>query len=221
MACRADNKVSEFQKFILEYWDKHGRKSLPWRQTNDPWKILIAEILLRKTTSAQAVDVYNKITQLTPVEIAQKRTEEIEEWLKPIGIYKYRANQIRTIADKISNDGVGVLKEEEINKLPGVGKYACNAVLCFAYNKPKPTLDTNMIRVIERVFGVKSYRSRPREDKELWKYAETLVNREKCREFNWGVLDFAREVCKARNPKCIKCLLSEICNYQTEKKDGN
>lgn len=221
MSDRIDNKISEFQKIIIEYWEKHGRKSLPWRNTNDPWKILIAEILLRKTTAVQAVMVYSKIAEMTPNEMAKKRIEDIEEWLKPLGIYRYRGKQIKTIAEKISNDGFQVLGEEELDKLPGVGKYARNAVLCFAYNRPKPALDTNMIRVIERVFGIKSDRSRPREDKALWKYAETIVDREKCREFNWGVLDFAGEICKAKSPKCIECPVSPVCNFMKEKKGEN
>jgi A/G-specific adenine glycosylase len=70
-----------------------------------------------------------------------------------------------------------------------------------------------MIRVIQRVFGWQSERKRPREDRKLWAFAETLVPEGKCREFNWGVLDFGAFICTHRKPKCPECLLNEICDY--------
>ena len=207
-------KIGQFQKIILEYWQESGRKDLPWRNVTDPWQILIAEILLRKTTSRQAEAIYERLGKVPPQQVAGMNETDLEALLRPLGMYRVRARQLRLIAESVSQEGVGELQNPIfLHNLPGVGRYIRNAVLCVAFGYPKPALDTNMIRVIRRVFGLESKRSRPREDSELWEFAEALVPEKKCREFNWGVLDLATALCKPKNPKSPDCPLNEICNY--------
>ena len=220
---QADNaKIAQFRIIILRFWNKNGRKSLPWRLTRDPWKILLAEILLRKTTSHQAEGIYEKLAELSPEQMARMSESDLETLLRPLGMYRVRAQQLRSIAKAVDQAEPRALQMPGfLEKLPGVGRYIRNAVLCFAFNQPKPALDTNMIRVILRVFGVESKRSRPREDSDLWLFAEQLVPENNCREFNWGVLDFAAAVCKPRNPNCSGCPLRKICHFCNKKGDGN
>lgn len=209
------NKIKEFQSVILDYWNISGRKNLPWRLTSDPWCILLSEILLRKTTSRQVISIYETITNLSPRQIRDMSHDELESILRPMGMYRVRAKQIHSIATIVALQEREALKDFVfLENLPGVGRYAFNAVLCFAFNCPKPALDTNMIRVISRVFGVGSKRSRAREDNDLWCFAETLVPANKCREFNWGILDLASAICKPHNQQCSSCPLSDICNFR-------
>lgn len=207
-------KIQSFRHGILDYYEARGRHRLPWRLTSDPWKLLLAEILLRKTTSAQAAEVFMQLQHYTPQEIVSMDRGELEDVLKPLGLHKVRAAGIKEIAQITVDANLEQFKSEEfLRSLPGVGRYITNSVRCCAFGHPVPALDTNMIRVIQRVFGWKSSRRRPREDSKLWAFAGTLVPCDNAREFNWGVLDFGAAVCTARNPKCEECPLREICSY--------
>jgi len=214
VAKTASTKPILFQKALSAFWKNSGRKDLPWRHTQDPWKILLTEVLLRKTTSGQAVKVYAVVSALTPKQVVGTPESELQEILKPLGLYRVRATQLKKTAAEVLKQGENALRDPEfLESLPGIGSYIRNAVLCFAYGLPKPALDTNMLRVIQRVFDYKVERSRAREDKKLWEFAETLVPKKKSREYNWAVLDLAAAVCTARNPKCSECPLISICCF--------
>jgi len=101
-------------------------------------------------------------------------------------------------------------------KLPGVGRYAVNAVFSLIYNECVPMVDTNFIRVLERVFGIKSSRNRPRNDPYIWKKAEEILPCDKAKDFNLAVLDFSALVCKYTQPKCSECFAEEYCSYLKE-----
>lgn len=203
-----------FQSVMLMYWKTNGRNGLPWRQTRDPWKILLAEALLRKTTSRQAVPVYNEISCFMPDQIDKMEIGDLCKVLKPLGLYKVRAVHLKETATRIIESGTTALRDSAfLDSLPGVGSYIRNAVLCFAYGLSKPALDTNMIRVITRIFDYQTNKSRAREDKKLWEFAESLVPMEMCREYNWAVLDFAAAVCTARKPKCKECSAAVLCCF--------
>jgi A/G-specific adenine glycosylase len=207
-------KIVQFQNMVLTYGEMHGRRDLPWRRTRDPWKLLLAEILLRKTTSRQAAEVYERIHELTPGDIAQMPLSELESLLQPIGLSRVRAAGLKDAAARL----MGVPSERYRNddflrSLPGIGRYISNSVRCCAFDEPVPALDTNMIRIVQRVFGWVSKRRRPREDSALWAFADTLVPIDRAREFNWAVLDLGAAVCTARQPKCERCPLNGICTY--------
>jgi A/G-specific adenine glycosylase len=101
--------------------------------------------------------------------------------------------------------------KEELLELPGIGDYIANAVLCFAYGESVPLLDTNIIRILERVFGIRSSKVRARTDKELWKAVERIIPPGKAKEFNLAMLDLAALICTSRNPKCSICPTADIC----------
>jgi len=213
-----NEKILFFQKEILSFWDAHGRKDLPWRKTKDPWSILLSELLLRKTTSKQAIPVFEKISSINMLSLAKMKVDEIELIIRPLGISRVRAHQIKSTAEIICEAGTTALHSIQfLESLPGVGKYTVNSVLCFAFGLPKPALDTNMIRILERVFNFNSRRSRPREDKELWEFASSLVPSDECREYNWGVLDFGALICKSRKPNCAECQIAKVCIYYKDK----
>ena len=207
-------KISVFQKEMSIFWKSSGRKNLPWRKTKNPWKILVAEVLLRKTTSEQVIPVYLKLQSMSPKDMFKIKQGLLEEMLLPLGINKIRADQLKTISQRVTNVRYKTYKSEQFLKdLPGVGNYISNAVRCCAFEIPVPALDANMIRIIKRVFAWQSCRSRDREDLSLWRFAEDLVPKQECREFNWAVLDFGALVCTSRNPKCDICPINGICSY--------
>ena len=209
--------VRIYQNTILEFWDTNGRKDLPWRRTRDPWKTLLVEVLLRKTTSTQVLGIYDSISPWTPLDLTQMSVDEVAEKLKPLGLSRVRSIQLRTIAQSVLNADPEVFHSDSfLRSLPGIGRYIANSVRCNAFHEPVPALDTNMIRVIQRVFSWKSNRQRLREDKHLWQFAETLVPKQRPMEYNWGVLDLGAMVCLIRKPRCTECPLNGICRFYTK-----
>lgn len=199
---------------MITYWQQNGRHELPWRKTTSAWNILLAEVLLRKTTSAQAAAVYESLAPYSPAEIVGMDQAALAGLLQPLGIHQVRAKQLQQIAQAVIDSGGTVLESDAaLRALPGVGRYISNSVRCCAFGVPAPAMDTNLIRVMNRVFGWTSHRKRPREDRKLWQCAEALVPDDMPREFNWGMLDFAAAICTQRKPKCEQCPINEICTY--------
>jgi A/G-specific adenine glycosylase len=216
------NKVRVFQEAVVEWYRSHGDRSLPWRATRDPWAVLVAAFLLRKTTTGQVVRVYEELLKRypSPRALLSAGEDEVRRLIQPLGIEHQRARHLKELAEHVERRFGGRIPcgKDELKKLPGVGDYIASEVLLAACGKPEPLLDRNMIRVLERVFSVRSARSRPHTDPQLWAFARTLVPRdpELAREFNYGVLDLARKVCTARDPKCAECPLTSICNYYSK-----
>jgi A/G-specific adenine glycosylase len=216
-------KIEEFRKKITEWYEAHGDKHLPWRNTNSEWAVLIASFLLRKTTTAQVVKVYEEFLKRfpDPHAVLSASEDEVRELIKPLGIEHQRSRHFIELAKELVKrfNGHVPCSKEKLKELPGVGDYIASEVLLTACNQPEVLLDRNMIRVIERVFGVRSEKKRPHTDRALWFFAKALVpeNPEEAKKFNFGVLDFARKVCRAGDPQCVTCPIKEHCQWFLER----
>ena len=212
-------KVKEVQRRIIEWYELYGDKHLPWRSAKSGWEVLVASFLLRKTTTAQVVKVYSEFLKRypSPEALLKSSEEEVKGLIRPLGIEHQRSKHLIALAREIVRRFGGQVPcdKESLKELPGVGDYIASEVLLVACNQPEPLLDRNMIRVLERVFGVKSSKKRPHTDKALWRFAKTIVpvEPEQARKFNYGILDFARKICTARSPKCSACSLRGICSF--------
>jgi len=203
-------------------WFKDNKRVFPWRERREPYAVLIAEVLLRKTDAPKVLAVYEGFLTRYPnfEEVASAPVKELIEVLKPLGLYRRRANELKGLAKSIVKEHKGRLprSKKELIKLPGVGNYIANAVLCFAFNEDVPLLDSNIIRVLERVFSLKSFRARPRTDKELWEAAGKIIPKNQAKDFNLALLDFAAQICTARNPKCDLCFFESLCEFRAKSK---
>jgi len=210
--------IEEFRKRIIAWYEESGDKRLPWRKVKDGWAVLVASLFLRKTTVAQVAKMYERFLKRfpSPQSLLSAEEGEVAEIIRPLGIHQ-RTRQLRELAKVLVEhfEGKVPCSREELKKLPGIGDYIAAEVLLRVCNQPEPLLDRNMIRVIERVFGVKSAKKRPHTDPELWSFARELVPKdpEEAEKFNFGVLDFARKVCKARNPRCNECFVADLCQH--------
>ncbi|MDI3540738.1 MAG: A/G-specific adenine glycosylase [Thermosediminibacterales bacterium] len=209
-------KKKTFREAVLN-WYKNNKRDFPWRNTSDPYKIWISEILLQQTNADKAVDPYLKITKNYPTvfDLVDASIEELKCIFSKIGLF-YRAERIKTVAADICRnyDGDFPKAKNELLKLKGIGSYTASAIMCFAYNFPCAVVDTNFIRIIERVFGVKSSKCRPRNDQLIWEFADSLVDTENPKDYNYAVLDFASLICRARNPRCSICEIQKICELK-------
>lgn len=207
--------LNTFQNNILNWW-KNNKRIFPWRETINPYKILCSEILLQQTNAEKVVEAYNKITVDYPNvdNLAEAELDKLKEIIKPLGLLK-RAERLKEIALVIMDKYNGLVPENRDNllKLPGVGDYTANAVMCFAYGKKVGVLDTNTIRILARVFDIKSDKARPRNDKSLQTELNRIIPKNDSKIFNYSLLDFAALICTAENPNCKKCVISSTCIY--------
>ena len=202
---------------MLLTWFEENQRQFPWRKTEDPYSILLAEIFLRKTNASRVVGVYERFVSRYPrFEVLANVTEqELESALKPLGLYRRRAKDLRRLAEIViaKYNGKVPSSREELVELPGVGNYIANATLCFAFGETVPLLDTNVIRVVTRVFSFKPKRKRARDDPEMWRAVRHMVPKGKARDFNLAILDLAAKACLPRKPKCVVCPVLFLCDY--------
>ncbi|MEM2057665.1 MAG: hypothetical protein QXO76_05400 [Thermoproteota archaeon] len=217
-SCRPVSK-EKFADLLLEWW-KLNKRDFPWRRTNNPYVILVSEMLLRKTTAKQVNAIFEKFfTKFPNIKmLAEADEEEIEELIKPLGMEHKRAVLLKKLANELLKNHGGAIpaSQDDLLKLPGVGRYSANAVLCFAYGKDAPLVDVNAIRVFQRVFSVKSQKRRIKDDTTFWEFVAETIPKGKAREFNLAIIDFAHEVCKPKKPKCAICPLRVICMFASE-----
>lgn len=209
--------ITKFSSGILDWAETNNRNSLFWRKTSDPYCILISEILLQKTTAKQVSDVIGPFIKKypSPYDLSNGTIEEIRQLITSLGLEYKRAETCNNIAKMLCNKyGGNVPKaEKELLSLPGVGPYISHAVLCFAFGEQVPIVDTNVRRVLGRVFGI-DYRSNiQKQEKKIWVLAAKLVNvsNGQARKLNFAFLDFGASVCTSRNPSCPTCCTKELC----------
>ena len=207
-----EEKVHYLQKAIVNFFKREGR-DFPWRQTNDPYVILVSELLLQKTTARQVLEVFDEFFDKYPSvsKLAKADLKTLKSIIGKLGLVK-RAIFLRELANDIEKIYGGEVPDNtKLLKLKGVGMYTANAVLCFAYGKRVPVVDSNVARVLRRYFGIKG--NKPAyADKALWKIAEAILPYECYREFNYGLLDISAKHCRPK-PLCDECPLKEHCYY--------
>ncbi len=216
MNSKLKNLVELFRSDLLNNWNNF-RRYFAWRETENPFHILISEILLQKTNARTVESVYSMVVKkyLTPHLLAEADPEELILILKPLGLV-YRAERLIAISDIIVRKYKGSIPNSvnELLELPGIGNYIARAVACFAFEQEYLPWDTNMVRISKRVFNLYSSMSRPWTDIKLADYLGSfLLTKNLVREIVWAMLDFASSICTARNPKCKDCFALKYCNY--------
>ena len=211
-----ENKRKEFSRNLLEWWTDNKR-DFPWRKTNVPYEILIAELLLRKTTAKQVATVFGKFLSRYPDPKALSRASEkrVESIIRSLGMERKRSGLLKSVGREIVQkfSGQVPVSREDLLSLPGVGPYAANAVLCFAYGEDAPLVDTNSVRIFSRVFGFKSGRRRPKDDPDLWQFVRETLPKGNSRDFNLAVIDLAHMRCLPTNPDCGRCPAAQVCSH--------
>ena len=192
------------------HWHAERSRAFPWRESRDPYAVLIGEILLQRTRGDLVEPVFREFVGRWPTfeRLAAAREETIKDVIRPLGLAK-RAPLIKRLAMQLLEHGKVPTTPEELLTLPGVGPYAAHAVPVFALNEQLPVVDWVIARVLRRYFGLDE-EGRPNQDRELWKRATTLIRRREARALWLGLLDFAAEICKPR-PRCELCPLNQSC----------
>lgn len=198
------------QKKLLKWYEKFGRHSLPWRNTDDVYHIYLSEIMLQQTqVNRVQEEYYPQFLAKFPTlkSLSKASLDEVFASWSGLGYYSRARNLHATsqIVDELPRD------VEELLKLPGIGRYTASAICSFGYNQNVPVVDTNIARVIKRVFALLE----PQE-KEIWEKAELLLNEKAPREHNLALMDLGSMICVPKNPNCQECPLSFTCEGKTE-----
>ena len=209
------DKVKAFQTRLLRWFREHGR-DLPWWRTRDPYKILVSEVMLQQTQVGRVRQYYDRFLREYPTiqDLASAHPARVRDSWDGLGYYA-RARNLHATARAVVRQYGGRLPRQlqEVLALPGVGRYTAGAVLSFAYEEPAPILDTNVRRVLSRIF-VRRRASRPgATERRLWALAEATIPSGDAWGFNQALMYFGATVCTARNPRCPSCPLSRLCAY--------
>ena len=199
-----ETKTKKFKRDILN-WYKDNKREFSWRETNNPWEILLLETISQQTQLDRA-DVYYKLfieKFPNPAAMASSSLKKILTLWSGLG-YNNRAKRLYDSSKILSETGFDELYPN-FEVLPGVGPYTNNAILSFAYNEKVITRDINVDRVFSRYFGLNDVKRFVHNNK------KHLLNRVSSRDLNQAIMDFGSLVCKSKNPLCSTCVLEENC----------
>jgi A/G-specific adenine glycosylase len=201
-------------KNILEWGSIHS-PSYPWRKTTDPYRVAVAEIMLRRTRADAVLPVYAEFLDAFPTfeSLAAASAYRIQSRMHSLGMVS-RAEKMREIAKratKISPMGI-TRDEEQLFEIFGSGsRYTVNALRCFAFGERVAIFDVNVARILGRVFSI-DFGKDAHKNELSWRLASLLLPPNHVKEYNWALLDLGRTVCKKR-PLCEICPLNTSCDY--------
>lgn len=202
------------QKLIS--WGKENFRSYPWRETQNPYFILLSEIMLHRTQAKQVQPVYERFIQKYQnlKTLRQATKNDLQELLFSLGL-KWRTNLIYEMVQEliVRYDGKIPDEKEALLSLSGVSEYIAGAVRCFAWDFPEPLLDTNTVRVAGRLFGLE-IKDSSRRNRRFKNLIIELLNKKNPRIYNYALLDLADKVCTKRiKPDCGNCPLLIMCKH--------
>jgi|SRR5271157_559120 len=211
-----ESRKALIRQNLLE-WEGHHFRDFPWRKNRTPYSVLVAEVLLKRTTATAANRVYAEFMARFP-NLETLRTADstkLEGILRKIGYHKRRTNILVEMSSFILKRYGGKIpkSKEELLNIPHVGYYTANAVLTFGYGIPTAIVDSNVARIIGRLF-LNNLSKRP-STQMFQRIADSLSSKENNDCYNYALLDIGALVCRYSIPKCEVCPLKSVCDYSS------
>lgn len=199
---------------LLKWHNSNNRNHYPWRNTDSPYQILVAEILLQRTKADQVLPIYftfiKEFPDISSLAVADEK--RIAQIIYPLGL-SWRAKNFNTTANNIINNFNGLFpkKRNDLLRIKGVGEYVADSILYNAFKIRTSIIDSNIIRIIGRLFGLKTT-PESRRNKIFRDYANDLLPKNNYRIFNYALLDLGALIC-VRKPKCDICPINSYCLF--------
>jgi len=214
---KPESPQSALATSLLE-WAKSQKRSFFWRERRQtPFRILVIEVLLARTRAEAVEPVAARLIRRYPTvqQLAAASVRELEEIVRPLGLFRKRARLLKACAQRILTEHRGRVPRDvdALLSLPSVGRYAATALLCFGFDIPQGVVDANVARVYGRLFSLEKPPARLANAHGLWELANSLVPAMSARRFNWALLDLGASVCLPRSPKCGECPLASRCDF--------
>jgi A/G-specific adenine glycosylase len=205
-----DNEPAER---LLAWYERH-RRELPWRETTDPYRIWISEVILQQTRVAQGTDYYHRFVERFPDvrSLAEAPTGEVLRLWQGLGYYS-RARNLHAAAQAVMSRFEGRFPQtyDEIRSLPGVGDYTAAAIASFAFGLPHAAIDGNVYRWLSRLYGIELPIDMSAGKKQFAELAASLIDRRRPGLFNQAAMEFGALQCTPRSPDCGVCPFSDRC----------
>src|SRR5690348_15275019 len=200
-------------------WYAAEQRDLPWRSTSDPYAILVSEMMLQQTQVDRVLPKYQQFLAAFPTlaALAAAPTAEVIAVWVPLG-YNTRAVRLQSIARQVMADYDGHVPDtiDELLKLKGIGRYTAGAIACFAYHKQVATVDTNIRRVLHRIFLGLEHPEVKLNDAGMLSLAEQVLPPGEAYNWNQALMDLGATVCTSANPQCTSCPLQTECRAYAE-----
>lgn len=201
----------------LRAWYRKNARDLPWRRTRDPYHILVSELMLQQTQVSRVITKYAEFLGQFPTleAVAASRPARVREAWSGLGYYA-RARNLQRLARTIVRDREPSTiphEPEVLRKLPGIGAYTAGAVASFAYERRAPLVDTNVARVLTRVFAAHVNPRTHKGHKETWEIARAVLPRTGAATYvhNQALMELGALVCTARSRACPTCPVRSVC----------
>jgi A/G-specific adenine glycosylase len=213
-----DQQARDFSK-SLRRWFRRNSRDLPWRRTRDSYRILVSELMLQQTQVSRVVNYYDRFLSHFPTlaSVARAKPAKVMEQWEGLGYYA-RARNLHKLAVEVSDRGRksdARLPEnpDDLRKLPGIGAYTAGAIASFAYERRAPLVDTNVARVLERVFAPGTKTKTTRGSRKIWAIAERVLPRTGKAGWthNQALMELGALVCTARVKNCGACPVNRVC----------
>jgi A/G-specific adenine glycosylase len=199
-----------FRKLLLMWYERHAR-DLPWRESCDPYRVWVSEIMLQQTRVAAVMAHYHEFLRRFPTveKLAGAREASVLAAWSGLGYY-WRARRLHAAAKVVARRGAVPATVEGLRELPGVGRYTAAAIASIAFGEPVAVVDGNVERVLQRVLGRRMGAG------DFWIAAEGLLDRERPGDFNQAMMELGATVCTPRAPGCLSCPVVELCATRGE-----
>jgi A/G-specific adenine glycosylase len=208
------DQIQTMQTKLLAWYDRHHR-DLPWRRTRDPYAVWLSEIMLQQTQVATVIPYYERFLKNFPhVEtLANAPLDRVLKLWQGLGYYSRARNLHQAAQTIVSNHNAHLPPTvEELQSLPGIGRYTAGAIASIAFDLDEPVLDGNVERVLCRVFRIKTPPKESATHKKLWSLARSIVPSGHAGFFNQALMDLGATICTPKNPDCNHCPVCDLCN---------
>jgi len=205
--------------FMINFYRTNGRK-YPWRCERTPYKVYLSEVLLQRTRADQVEPVFNHIVSVCPdIRTLYNRFDEVVQRMLSLG-RRCRLEYFKTGLEYMLKNYDGKIPADRnlLLAIPGIGNYIAAAIRIFGYGIPDVIIDTNVVRVLCRLYGLQPD-GETRRKKYFIELAGTHLPQKSFVEYSYGILDFAAEVCRPHRPGCNMCELNFLCDYHIESKN--
>jgi len=204
-----------FREALVAWFDRDGR-DYPWRHSRDPYAVLVSEVMLQQTQVATVLrrGFYTRFLERfpDPRALAAAGDDELLKAWEGLGYYR-RVRMLREAARAIEDRHGGEFPRDfdAVLALPGVGRYTAGAVLSFAFGIAAPIVDGNAARVLSRLGDYREPVEKAAGQRWLWRSAGWLLDRERPRQFNWGLMELGQQRCRPGVPDCLDCPVARFC----------
>ena len=206
--------MTDFAARVLDWFDVHGRKDLPWQQPQDAYRTWVSEIMLQQTQVQTVIPYFERFMARFPdvTALADAARDEVLRHWSGLGYYA-RARNLHRAAQMIRDDFGGVFPEtlEALTALPGIGRSTAGAILALSMDQRQPILDGNVKRVLARHEAVAGWPGKTTVAKRLWDIAERNTPEDRVADYTQAIMDLGATVCTRSHPACERCPVAADC----------